>query len=123
MFCGSEGLFGIALEVTLRLVPLAEATRTVLAVFDTLAAAGDAVADVVRDGLLPVAMEIMDALAIQAAEASVKPGYPEGAALLIVELEGEREVVDADAARLADLLRASGATGPLDDRGRRTSAR
>ena len=110
MFCGSEGLFGIAVEVTLRLVPLAEATHTALAVFDTLAAAGGAVADVVRDGLLPVAMEIMDALAIQAAEASVKPGYPEGAALLIVELEGEREVVDADAARLADLLRASGAT-------------
>jgi glycolate oxidase len=110
MFCGSEGLFGIALEVTLRLVPLAEATRTALAVFDTLAAAGGAVADVVRDGLLPVAMEIMDALAIQAAEASVKPGYPEGAALLIVELEGEREVVDADAARLAELLRGSGAT-------------
>ena len=117
MFCGSEGLFGIALEVTLRLVPLAEATRTALAVFDSLAAAGGAVADVVRDGLLPVAMEIMDALAIQAAEASVKPGYPEGAALLIVELEGEREVVDADAARLAELLRASGATGPVDDRG------
>ena len=46
-------------------------------------------------------MEIMDALAIEAAEAAVKPGYPEGAALLIVELEGEREVVDADAARLA----------------------
>jgi glycolate oxidase len=110
MFCGSEGLFGIAVEVTLRLVPLAEATRTALAVFDSLAAAGSAVADVVRDGLLPVAMEIMDALAIQAAEASVRPGYPEGAALLIVELEGEREVVDADAARLADLLRASGAT-------------
>ena len=110
MFCGSEGLFGIALEVTLRLVPLAEATRTALAVFDSLAAAGGAVADVVRDGLLPVAMEIMDALAIQAAEASVKPGYPEGAALLIVELEGEREVVDADAGRLAELLRASGAT-------------
>jgi glycolate oxidase len=110
MFCGSEGLFGIALEVTLRLVPLAEATRTALAVFDTLAAAGSAVADVVRDGLLPVAMEIMDALAIQAAEASVKPGYPAGAALLIVELEGEREVVAADAARLAGLLRGSGAT-------------
>ena len=76
MFCGSEGLFGIAVEVTLRLVPLAEATHTALAVFDTLAAAGDAVADVVRDGLLPVAMEIMDALAIEAAEASREAGLP-----------------------------------------------
>jgi glycolate oxidase len=54
-------------------------------------------------------MEIMDALAMEAAEASVKPGYPKGAALLIVELEGERDVVDADAVALGELLRASGA--------------
>ena len=111
MFCGSEGLFGIALEVTLRLVPLAETSRTALAVYDSLEAAGDAVAQIVGAGLLPVAMEIMDALAMQAAEASVRPGYPKGAALLIVELEGEREVVDADATRLAALLDVSGATG------------
>ena len=111
MFVGSEGLFGIAVEVTLRLVTVAEATRTSLAVYDSLQAAGDAVAGIVEAGLLPVAMEIMDALAMEAAEASVKPGYPKGAALLIVELEGEREVVDADAVRLDVLLRDSGATG------------
>lgn len=110
MFCGSEGLFGIALEVTLRLVPAAEATRTSLAAYDSLQAAGDAVAEIVGAGLLPVAMEIMDALAMRAAEASVKPGYPPAAALLIVELEGERDVVAADAVRLEELLRASGAT-------------
>jgi glycolate oxidase len=110
MFCGSEGLFGIALEVTLRLVPLPESARTSLAAYDSLQVAGDAVAQIVREGLLPVAMEIMDALAMQAAEASVKPNYPKAAALLIVELEGERDVVDADAARLDELLRASGAT-------------
>ncbi|QEC47390.1 FAD-binding protein [Baekduia soli] len=109
MFVGSEGLFGIAVEVTVRLVTLAEATRTSLAVFDSLQAAGDAVARIVRAGLLPVAMEIMDALAMEAAEASVKPGYPKAAALLIVELEGEREVVDADALRLDELLREAGA--------------
>jgi len=110
MFCGSEGLFGIALEVTLRLMPLAEATHTVLAGYESLQAAGDAVARIVASGLLPVAMEIMDPLAIQAAEASVKPGYPRDVpALLIVELEGERAVVDADAARLAALVEASGA--------------
>jgi glycolate oxidase len=108
MFCGSEGLFGIALEVTVRLVPIAEATHTALAVYDSLEQAGDAVAQIVAAGLLPVAMEIMDALAIEAAEASVKPNYPKGAALLIVELEGERGVVDADAASLRELLRASG---------------
>ncbi|MEZ5124098.1 MAG: FAD-linked oxidase C-terminal domain-containing protein [Solirubrobacterales bacterium] len=109
MFCGSEGLFGIALEVTVRLVPIAEATHTALAVYGSLEQAGDAVAQIVAAGLLPVAMEIMDALAMEAAEASVKPGYPQGAALLIVELEGERAVVDAGAVALARLLRASGA--------------
>jgi glycolate oxidase len=110
LFCGSEGLFGIAIEVTLRLVPVPEAVRTSLAVYGSLEAAGDAVSAVVAAGLVPVAMEIMDALAMEAAEASVKPGYPRGAALLIVELEGEREVVDAEAVALDALLRASGAT-------------
>jgi len=110
MFCGSEGLFGIAVEVTLRLVPIAESTRTSLAVYDSLEAAGDAVGGIVRAGLLPVAMEIMDALAMEAAEASVKPDYPKGAALLIVELEGERDVVALDAVKLDALLQRSGAT-------------
>jgi glycolate oxidase len=84
--------------------------RTSLAAYDSLEAAGDAVSQIVRAGLLPVAMEIMDALAMQAAEASVKPGYPKAAAVLIVELEGERDVVEADAARLVELLDESGAT-------------
>ena len=110
LFCGSEGLFGIAIEATLRLVPIPESVRTSLAVYDSLEAAGEAVAQIVGAGLLPVAMEIMDALAMEAAEASVHPDYPPGAALLILELEGEREVVDADARTLDALLAASGAT-------------
>ena len=110
MFCGSEGLFGIAVELTLRLIPIPEAVQTTLAVYDSLQAAGEAVAQIVAAGLLPVAMEIMDSLAIEAAEASVKPGYPKGDALLIVELEGEADVVRGDAAALDGLLRASGAS-------------
>jgi glycolate oxidase len=109
MFCGSEGLFGIATEVTLRLVPVPEATSTALAVFGSLEAAGEAVAAIVGAGLVPVAMEIMDALAIEAAEASVRPEYPVGEALLIVELEGEREVVAAELAAVEALLRECGA--------------
>jgi glycolate oxidase len=109
-FVGSEGLFGIVLEATLRLVPVPEATHTVLAAYPDLRAAGDAVAAVVAAGLLPVAMEIMDELAIEAAESSVKPGYPDVPALLLVELDGERACVEADVARLAELIRASGAT-------------
>jgi glycolate oxidase len=109
MFCGCEGLFGIAVQATLRLVPVAEATRTALAVFDTLERAGDAVAEIVGAGLVPVAMEIMDALAIEAAEASVKPRYPQGEALLIVELEGEEEVVELELAAVEAMLREAGA--------------
>ena len=110
MFCGSEGRFGIALEVTLRLLPIQEAKRTFLVAYDSLERAGDAVAAIVAAGLLPVAMEIMDALAMQAAEASVKPHYPPAEALLIVELEGEHEVVAADAVKLDALLDVSGAS-------------
>jgi len=109
LFCGSEGLFGIALEVTVRLVPIAAATHTMLAVFDSLEAAGDAVAAIVAAGLLPVAMEIMDALAVEAAEASVHPEYPRGDAVLLVELEGEPAVVEHEVATAVALLGAAGA--------------
>ncbi|MCB0161523.1 MAG: FAD-binding protein, partial [Caldilineaceae bacterium] len=83
-FVGSEGLFGIALEITLRLLPKPETYRTVLASYASLGAAGDAVASVVASGLLPGAMEIMDRLAIKAAEASVHAGYPQDAAALLI---------------------------------------
>jgi len=110
LFVGSEGLFGIALEVTLRLLPRPEATRTVLAAYPSLEAAGDAVAATIATGILPVAMEIMDALEIQAAESSVRPGYPDAPALLIVELDGERDAVAADFERLRTVIDDSGAT-------------
>ena len=101
LFVGSEGLFGIALEITLRLMPRPELYRTVLAAYDSLGAAGDAVSLVVASGLLPGAIEIMDRLAIKAAEASVQAGYPDAAALLIVELEGEAPQVEAEFAPAA----------------------
>jgi glycolate oxidase len=107
-FVGSEGLFGVALEITLRLLPKPQLYRTVLAAYDSLEAAGDAVAQVVASGLLPGAMEIMDALAIEAAEAAVHAGYPrDAAALLIVELEGERIQVEAEFAHLLQVIEGS----------------
>ncbi|MFO7631301.1 MAG: FAD-linked oxidase C-terminal domain-containing protein [Caldilinea sp.] len=108
-FVGSEGLFGVALEITLRLLPKPERYRTVLAAYNSLEAAGDAVAQIVASGLLPGAMEIMDALAIEAAEAAVHAGYPrDAAALLIVELEGERVQVEAEFAHLLHVIEQSG---------------
>lgn len=109
-FVGSEGLFGIALEATLRLMPKPEAFRTVLAAYQTLEAAGRAVGMVVAAGLLPGAMEIMDKLAIKAAEAAVQANYPAGAeGLLIVELDGEEDAVAADFPILLDIIQKSGA--------------
>lgn len=111
LFVGSEGLFGIATEITLRLLPKPELYRTVLAAYDDLGRAGDAVGQVVASGLLPGAMEIMDRLAIQAAEAAVNAGYPPGAeAILIVELEGEAQQVEAEFRHLEQVIRDSGAT-------------
>jgi glycolate oxidase len=110
LFVGSEGLFGIALEITLRLLPKPELYRTILAAYDSLTKAGDAVAAVVASGLLPGALEIMDRLAIQAAEAAVHAGYPQdAAALLIVELDGEAQQVEEEFRRLKPIIEASGA--------------
>jgi len=110
LFVGSEGLFGIALEITVRLLPRPEKYHTVLAAYHSLQAAGDAVALVVASGVLPGALEIMDRLAIQAAEAAVQANYPPGAAaVLIVELEGEAEQVAEEYRRLEPLIQQSGA--------------
>jgi len=110
LFVGSEGLFGIALEITLRLLPRPETYRTVLAAYHSLEAAGHAVASIVASGLLPGAIEIMDRLAIQAVEAAVHPNYPEGAeAILIVELEGDAEQVEEEYKRLSQVIQNSAA--------------
>ena len=110
LFVGNEGLFGIALEVTLQLLPRAEMFHTVLAGYDSLEKAGDAVSAVIASGLLPGALEIMDALALEAAVAAVHADYPpNSAAVLIVELEGPREVVALDRVRLQEILAESGA--------------
>jgi glycolate oxidase len=105
LFVGNEGLFGIALEITLQLLPRAEYFHTVLAGYRTLEDAGNAVSAVVASGLLPGAIEIMDALAIKAAEAAVHADYPRGCeAVLIVELEGPRERVACERVQLDALL-------------------
>ncbi len=120
LFVGNEGLFGIALEVTLQLLPRAEVFHTVLAGYRTLEQAGDAVTAVIASGLLPGALEIMEKLALEAAVAAVHADYPPGCeAVLIVELEGPREVVAADRVRLDEILAKS---GPVEVRSARDAA-
>ena len=105
LFTGNEGLFGIALEITLQLLPKPEAFHTVLAGYATLEQAGDAVAAIVASGLLPGALEIMDALALEAAKAAVHAEYPAGCeAILIVELEGPKEVIAEEQVQLDQIL-------------------
>ncbi|MGE0363161.1 MAG: FAD-linked oxidase C-terminal domain-containing protein [Vicinamibacterales bacterium] len=108
LFVGSEGLFGVAVEITVRLIPRPETYRTVLASYASLQGAGDAVTRVIAAGLLPGAMEIMDRLAIDAAEAAVHAGYPrDAAAVLLVELEGDAAQTEAELAQLMAVLEAS----------------
>ncbi|MDG4829142.1 FAD-linked oxidase C-terminal domain-containing protein [Solwaraspora sp. WMMD1047] len=110
-FVGSEGTLGIATEVTVRLVRSPEAVRTLLAAFPGTDAAGAATSAIIAAGVLPAAIEMMDALAISAAEAAVACGYPAGAgAVLIVELDGPAAEVDAQFVEVEGLCRAAGAT-------------
>jgi glycolate oxidase len=94
-FVGSEGTLGIATKVTLRLLRKPEAVRTLLAAFESTDHAGDAVSRIIGAGIVPAAIEMMDALAMEAAEAAVHVNYPEGAgAVLVVELDGPQAEVE-----------------------------
>ncbi|WP_017625246.1 FAD-linked oxidase C-terminal domain-containing protein [Nocardiopsis chromatogenes] len=109
-FIGSEGTLGIATEATVRLVRTPQKVTTLLAAFAGMDAGGQAVSSVIAEGVLPAAVEMMDALSIEAAEAAVACGYPEGAgAVLIVELDGPAADVDADAAMVRRLCERAGA--------------
>jgi len=95
-FVGSEGTLGIATEVTVRLMRAPESVRTLLAAFASTDDAGAAVSSIIGAGVIPAAIEMMDALAIEAAEAAVQCNYPQGAgAVLIVELDGPASEVEA----------------------------
>jgi glycolate oxidase len=95
VFVGSEGTLGVTTKVILRIVKRPEVIQTLLAAFDSTNAAGAAVSDIIASGILPAAIEMMDNLAIQAAEASVHAGYPNCGGLLLVELDGPAAEVEA----------------------------
>jgi glycolate oxidase len=95
VFVGSEGTLGIATKVTLRILKRPECVRTLLAAFPTTNEAGAAVSDIIAAGMLPAAIEMMDHLAIQAAEAAVHANYPDCGGLLLVELDGPLAEVES----------------------------
>src|ERR1700733_5449053 len=94
VFVGSEGTLGVATAVTLRIVKKAESGQVLLAAYNSIAAAGQTVSDIIAASFPPAAMEIMDRLSIEAAEASVHPNYPACDALLLVEIDGPVAEVD-----------------------------
>ena len=107
---GSEGTLGVATEVTVKLTRAPEAVRTLLAAFAHTDGAGAATSAIISAGLLPAAIEIMDALAIQAAEQAVQCNYPAGAgAVLVVELDGPAEEVEAELATVQRICTQQGA--------------
>ncbi len=138
--CGSEGQLGVVTEATLRILPKPEGARPVLVGFDSNEVAGTCVSDIIKAGILPVAIEFMDRPCIRATEAFAKAGYPDCEALLIIEVEGSqaeiaeqlerikaialthnpvefREAADEDQARRIWLGRKSafGAMGQIND--------
>ena len=107
---GSEGMLGVVTEVKVRLLPLPEAAKVLLAAFDTVELAAAAVAQVIAKGIIPAGLEMMDNPAIVAAEDFVQAGYPkDAAAILLCELDGTVAEVEADIQMVSDLLHESGA--------------
>ena len=111
-FVGSEGTLGVATRITLRVVPRPADTRTLVAYFDTMEAAGQTVSDVVAAGIVPGALEIMDRLSLRAAEEATNAGNPtDVAAALIVELDGPVEECGARTDAVLALCERNGARG------------
>jgi glycolate oxidase len=107
---GSEGTLGIVTEVVLRIVPRPQAVLTMLAAFDSMASAGSAVSEIIAAGIVPAAVEMMDRLTREAAEAAVGAGYPDCEALLLVEVDGPQLETGAVGAAVDSICRSCGAT-------------
>jgi glycolate oxidase len=109
MFTGSEGTLGIVTKIVVKLTRIPQVITTLLAAFETTGAGGAAVSAIIGAGILPAAIEMMDALAIEAAEAAVHCQYPAGAgAVLIVELDGPEADVRRDSAAVRALCEEAG---------------
>ncbi|MFM8302559.1 MAG: FAD-binding oxidoreductase, partial [Gemmatimonadota bacterium] len=110
-FVGSEGCFGVVLDVTVRLAPIPEGVITLLADFTSVRAAADATSRIIAAGILPAALELMDHATIEAVESSVyAAGYPrDAAAVLLAEVDGAVAGLDADAEAIERLCREAGA--------------
>jgi glycolate oxidase len=111
LMTGSEGMLGVIVEVTVKLLPAPDNVQVLLAAFDDVQQAGDAVAAIIGGGIIPAGLEMMDNTAIQASEAFVHAGYPtDAAAILLCELDGFKGEVEQQVKYVRELLKARGAT-------------
>ncbi|RQH05849.1 glycolate oxidase subunit GlcD [Paraburkholderia dinghuensis] len=111
LFTGSEGMLGIVVEVTVKLLPKPPSVKVLMASFDDIVRAGEAVAKIIGEGVIPGGLEMMDNLSIRAAEDFIHAGYPVDAeAILLCELDGSHDDVDEDVERVGALLQAAGAS-------------
>ncbi|MDP9227892.1 MAG: FAD-binding protein, partial [Actinomycetota bacterium] len=111
-FVGSEGTLGVATKIWLRVIPTPEAVRTLVAFFDSTAAAGHTVSEIVAAGIVPGAIEMMDQLSIEAAEAAIGAGFPtDAAAALVVELDGPGTECGAHFDEVIAVCERNGSTG------------
>jgi len=111
LLIGSEGMLGIVVEVTIRLLPVPEQAKVVLAAYADVEKAGRAVGDIIAAGIIPAGLEMMDGPAIKAAEDFVHAGYPtDAAAILLCEVDGTEQEVAEHISRVQELLLTSGAT-------------
>jgi glycolate oxidase len=111
LMIGSEGMLGVVVEVTVKLLPIPERAQVVLAAFDDVEKAGTAVGEIIAAGIIPAGLEMMDGPAIQAAEDFVHAGYPtNAAAILLCEVDGSNQEVSEHILTVRDLLERCGAT-------------
>ena len=109
-FVGGEGTLGVAVELTVRLTPNPEEVRTFLAIYDSLEAAADTVSAIIAAGIIPAALEMLEGEGVRVVEESVHAGYPTDArAVLLIEIDGLAEELEAQAARIEAVCRANGA--------------
>jgi len=117
LFCGSEGTLGLVTEITLRVTPLPETKRTVLAIFDDLDKTALTVAAVIGSGILPAAMELMDKTVINAVEDAFNLGLPRDAeGILLIDVDGVEEAVEKEMTEIVAHANANGATGVKEAR-------
>ena len=111
LMTGSEGMLGVIVEVTVKLLPIPQRAQVILAAFDDVEKAGAAVGNIISEGIIPAGLEMMDTLAIKAAEDFVHAGYPvDAAAILLCELDGTNEDVSEHVSIVRNILSQSGAT-------------